>query len=138
MIVTYPDDSNKEFVEGSTFLDVAKDISEGFARKALVVSVNGSLYDLSSLIPGDVSVTFLTFDDEEGHKIYWHSTAHIMAAAVKRLFPNARVTIGPAIDNGFYYDFDVENPFTEQDLEKIEAEMKVVVSENAAFSREVV
>ncbi len=138
MIVTYPDGSNKEFVEGSTFLDVAKDISEGFARKALVVSVNGSLYDLSSRIPGDVSVTFLTFDDEEGHKIYWHSTAHIMAAAVKKLFPDARITIGPAIDGGFYYDFDVKNPFTEEDLKKIEAEMKAVVRENAAFSREVV
>ena len=135
MIVTFPDGSTREFPENSTFLDVAKSISEGFARKVLAARANGGLYDLTRQVPGDVSVTFLTFDDEEGRRVYWHSTAHIMAAAVKQLFPKARVAIGPSIDDGFYYDFDVETPFTEEDLKRIETEMKAVADENPAFVR---
>ena len=138
MTVTYPDGSTKTFDDGSTFYDAAVGISEGFARKALAASVNGSLYDLSAPIPDDVALTFLTFDDEDGKKLYWHSSAHVMAAAVKRLFPEAKVTIGPAIDEGFYYDFDVKSPFTEDDLRKIEDEMKAVVKENDSFERTVV
>ncbi len=138
MKVTYPDGSIKTFADGSTFFDAAVGISEGFSRKALAASVNGSLYDLSSPIPGDVELTFLTFDDEAGKKVYWHSSAHVMAAAVKRLFPGVKVTIGPAIDEGFYYDFDADQPFTEDDLRKIEEEMKAVVKENRPFEREVV
>jgi len=138
MIVTYSDGSTKEFERGSTFMDVANAISEEFARKALVVKINDALYDLSGQIPGDVSVMFLTFDDSEGRKVYWHSTSHVMAAAVKRLFPDAKVTIGPAIDEGFYYDFDVGKPFSEEDLKEIEAEMKAVIKENGAFVREIV
>lgn len=136
MTVTYPDGNTKQFDSGSTFMDAAKAISEGFARKVIAARIDGDLYDLGSRIPGDVSITFLTFDDEEGRKIYWHSSAHIMAAAVKRLFPEAKVAIGPAIDDGFYYDFDVERPFTEQDIEKIEAEIKSVIKEDAPFCRE--
>ncbi len=138
MIVTYPDGSKKEFEKGSTFMDAANAISEEFARKALVAKINDTLYDLSGQIPGDVSVEFLTFDDSGGREIYWHSTSHVMAAAVKRLFPDAKVTIGPAIDGGFYYDFDVEKPFTVEDIKKIEAEMKVVIKENGTFSREMI
>ena len=138
MIITYPDGSTKEFEKDTTFLDVANDISEEFARKALIAQVDGTFYDISSQIPGDVSVRFFTFDDNEGRKAYWHSTAHVMAAAVKRLFPDAKVTIGPAIDEGFYYDFDVEKPFTEEDIEKIETEIKAVIKENEAFKHEVV
>jgi len=136
MLVTYPDGSTKEFGPGATFMDAAREISENFARKAIVAKVDGALYDLSGEIPGDVSPVFLTFDDEDGRRTYWHSTAHVMAAAVKRLFPEAKVTIGPAIEGGFYYDFDVENPFTEDDLEKIEAEMKRIIEENGSFVRE--
>ncbi len=135
MIVTFPDGNTKEFSENSTFMDVAKSISEGFARKALAAEADGVLYDLSRTIPGDVAVRFLTFDDPAGRTVYWHSTAHVLAAAVKRLFPNARVAIGPAIDDGFYYDFDVEKPFSEDDLRRIEAEMKAVVDENPPFVR---
>ncbi|MFC1561296.1 threonine--tRNA ligase [Candidatus Latescibacterota bacterium] len=138
MIITYPDGSAKEFEKGTTFLDVANDISENFARKALIAQVNGTLYDISSQIPGDVSVKFITFDEDEGRKAYWHSTAHVMAAAVKRLFLDAKVTIGPAIDEGFYYDFDVERPFTEEDIGNIETEMKAIIKENEAFKREIV
>ncbi|MFC1540966.1 threonine--tRNA ligase [Candidatus Latescibacterota bacterium] len=138
MIITYPDGLTKEFENGTTFLDVANDISEGFARKALVAKVDGKLYDLSREIPGDSSVEFLTFDDEEGRETYWHSTSHVMAAAVKRLYPEAKVTIGPSIADGFYYDFDVEKPFTEEDLEKIETEMKAVINENETFKFEII
>lgn len=138
MLVTYPDGSTKEFERGSTFMGAANAVSEEFARKAFVARVSDTLYDLSRQIPGDVSVKFLTFDDSGGREVYWHSTSHVMAAAVKRLFPDAKITIGPAIDEGFYYDFDVEEPFTEEDLEKIEAEMKVIINENGAFNREVV
>ena len=136
MIVTFPDGSTKEFAQGSTFMDAALSISEGFARKALAAFVDGDLYDMSGILPGDVSVVFITFDDEEGRKIYWHSTAHVMAAAVKRLFSDAKVTIGPAIDDGFYYDFDVETPFTEEDIANIESEMKKIIKENPPFVRE--
>ena len=135
MTVTFPDGSTREFPENSTFLDVAKSISEGFARNVLAAKANGDLYDINRQVPGDVSITFLTFDDDEGRKVYWHSTAHIMAVAVKRLFPEARVAIGPAIDDGFYYDFDVGKPFNEEDLQKIEAAMKSVIAENPAFVR---
>lgn len=136
MTVTYPDGSTVQLKKGSTFLDAAIAISEGFARKVLAAKINHEFYDLNRQIPGDASVTFMTFDDEAGRKLYWHSTAHVMAAAVKRLFPDAKVAIGPAIDEGFYYDFDVEKPFTEEDLEKIEAEMKAVVNEDSVFERE--
>jgi len=138
MIVTYPDKSTKVFDNGATFLDSALAISEGFARKALAARVDSVLYDLSAPLPGDVAVTFLTFDDEEGRKIYWHSTAHVMAAAVKRLFPEAQVTIGPAIKDGFYYDFDVEKPFTDEDIAQIEAEMKTIIREKESFDHTVV
>jgi threonyl-tRNA synthetase len=138
MIITYPDGSTKQFEYGATFLDSALAISDGFAHKVLAAKVDGRLYDISSVIPGDGSVVFLTFDSEDGRKIYWHSTAHVMAAAVKKLFPEAKVAIGPAIDDGFYYDFDVEKPFTEEDFEKIEQEMKAIIQQNASFRREVI
>jgi threonyl-tRNA synthetase len=138
MKVTYPDGSVKEYQNGATFFDAAVGISEGFARKALAAKVDGALYDMSAQMPGDVAVTFLTFNDLDGKKVYWHSTAHVMAAAVKRRFPEVKVTIGPAIDDGFYYDFDTPKPFTEDDLAVIEAEMKAVVSEDKPFVREVV
>lgn len=135
MIVTFPDGNTREFPENSSFMDVAKSISEGFARKALAAEADGVQYDLARILPGDVAVRFLLFDDPAGRTIYWHSTAHVMAAAVKRLFPKARVAIGPAIDDGFYYDFDVEKPFSEDDLRRIEAEMKVISDENPLFVR---
>ncbi len=138
MIITYPDGSTKEFENGTTFLDIAENISEGFARKALIAKVDRDLYDLSREVECDSSVEFLTFDDDAGRETYWHSSAHVMAAAVKRLFPDAKVTIGPAIAEGFYYDFDVETPFNEDDLDKIEAEMKNIVNENERFRREMI
>lgn len=135
MTITFPDGGTRDFPENTTFMDVAKSISDGFARKVLAAEVDGVLYDLARMVPGDIAVRFLTFDDKAGRTVYWHSTAHVMAAAVKRLFPNVRVAIGPAIDEGFYYDFDVETPFTEEDLARIEAGMKAVVEENLPFER---
>ncbi|HUT64078.1 MAG TPA: threonine--tRNA ligase [Anaerolineae bacterium] len=136
MIITYPDGSTIEFKKGSTFMNAALVIDEEFAKKVFAVKVNGKLFDLSSRIPGDVSVEFLTFNDEEGRKVYWHSTSHVMASAVKRLFPDAKMAIGPAIDEGFYYDFDVDNSFTQEDLENIESEMKAITIEGDTFVRE--
>ena len=136
MIITYPDGSTIEFKKGSTFMNAALVIGEEFAKKVIAVKVNGKLFDLSSRIPGDVSVEFLTFNDEEGRKVYWHSTSHVMASAVKRLFPDAKMAIGPAIDEGFYYDFDIDNSFTEEDLKNIESEMKAITIEGDTFVRE--
>lgn len=135
MIVTFPDGSVREFAEDATFMDVARSISEGFARKALAAQVDGALYDLSRKIPGDVAIRFVTFDDEAGRAVFWHSTAHIMAAAVKQLFPGVRVAIGPAVDDGFYYDFDFDRRFSEEDLEKIEIQMKKIADEGLVFER---
>lgn len=136
MKITYPDGAVKEFAEKSTFGDAALAISEGFARKVIAASSDGALFDLSAIMPHDLSVKFLTFDDPEGKRIYWHSTSHILAAAVKRLFPSAKVTIGPSVADGFYYDFDVEKPFSEEDLAKIEETMKEIIKENSPFVRE--
>lgn len=135
MVVTYPDGNTKDFNDGATFFEAAQSISDGFARKVLAAKVGEDVFDLAKPMPGDVSVQFLTFDDDEGRSVYWHSSAHVMAAAVKRLFPEVKVAIGPAIDDGFYYDFDVDTPFSESDLEKIEAEMSAITKENEPFER---
>ncbi len=135
MTVTFPDGSTKEYAEDATFMDVAKSISEGFARKVIAAQIDGALYDMTRKVPGNAAVKFLTFDDAAGRSIFWHSTAHVMAAAVKRLFPAARVAIGPAIDEGFYYDFDMTRPFSEEDIGKIEIEMKKIVDEGLRFKR---
>ena len=116
------DGSIMEVEKGSSILDVAKKISEGLARNAMAGKVDGEVKDLRYPIEKDCKLEILTFDDEDGKKAYWHTTAHIMAQAVKRLFPNVKFAIGPAIDEGFYYDFDVEEPFSDEDKEKIEEE----------------
>ena len=123
--VSLKDGSIKEVEKGISILELAKNISEGLARVATSAEVNGEVRDLRFKLEEDATVNILTFDSEEGKKAYWHTTTHIMAQAVKRLYgDNAKLTIGPSIDNGFYYDFDVEKPFTEEDLAKIEEEMK--------------
>jgi threonyl-tRNA synthetase len=129
------DGSVKEYQEGMTVLDIASDISKGLARVALAGEVNGVTVDIRSEINEDSSLNILTFDDEGGKKAFWHTSAHILAQAVKRLFPEAKLAIGPAIDNGFYYDFDVESPFSPEDLEAIEKEMNKIVKENLELTR---
>ena len=134
--VTLKDNSVIEIEEGSSILEVAKKISEGLARNATCASVNGETKDLRYVLTEDCELNIYTFDNDlEGKKAYWHTTSHIMAQAVKRLFPNAKLAIGPSIDNGFYYDYDVEKPFSPEDLENIEKEMQNIIKENAELER---
>ena len=135
MKITLKDDSVLEVESGITILDLAKKISEGLARNAMAGEVNGEVKDLRYEIKEDSKVSILTFNDLAGKKAFWHTTSHIMAQAVKRIFPDVKVTIGPAIDNGFYYDFDVEKPFSTEDLAKIEEEMKKIVKEDLPVER---
>ena len=134
--ITLKDGSIKEFEDKISVLDLAKNISEGLARVATCARVNGKVEDLRYIIDKDAVVEILTFDNDlEGKKAYWHTTSHIMAQAVKRLFPNTKLAIGPAIDEGFYYDFDVVNNFTDEDKEKIENEMKKIIKEDLEIKK---
>lgn len=114
----------KEYEAGITAADVAKDLGMGLYKAACGCKVNGKVCDLRTPLSEDCHLAILTFDDEEGKKIFWHTSSHLLAQAVKQLFPQAKLAIGPAIENGFYYDFDVKTPFTTEDLAKIEAQMK--------------
>ena len=133
--VELKDGSILEVEQGSSVLDVAKKISEGLARIARVGKVDGEVKDLRFELNNDCKLEILTFDSIEGKKAYWHTSSHIMAQAVMRLFPNTKFAIGPAIDEGFYYDFDVENNFNDEDKEKIEAEMKKIIKEDLPIER---
>ena len=134
--VTLKDNSVLEVENGSSVLDVAKKISEGLARNMTCASVNGIVQDFRYVLEEDCTLNIYTFENDlEGKKAYWHTTSHIMAQAVKRLFPNAKLAIGPAIDNGFYYDYDVEKPFSPEDLENIEKEMANICKENLPLER---
>ena len=126
----------KEFDDGVTPAEIARSISEGLARNALVARVNGIVTEMSTPIHGDADVEFLDFTTEEGRRAYRHSTAHVLAQAVKRIYPTARVAIGPAIENGFYYDFDFMTPINMEALPAIEAEMKKIIKENLPIVRE--
>lgn len=116
--ITFPDGSSRKYPAGTTSLEIARSISPSLAEEALVSEVNGNLVDLGKPIDNDVSIKFLKFSDEEGKKVYWHSTSHIMAQAIEELFPGAKFGVGPAIDNGFYYDVDSDHKFTDEDSEK--------------------
>ena len=121
--ITLKDDSILEVEKGTSIYEVAQKISEGLARGATCATVNGKVQDLRYKLNEDCNLNIETFEGSgEGKKAYWHTTSHIMAQAVKRLFPNVKFAIGPAIEEGFYYDFDVEKPFTDEDKEKIEQE----------------
>ncbi len=135
--VTLKDNSVIEVERGTSILDVAKKISEGLARNATCGEVDGEVKDLRYELQEDCNLVIHTFqeDDLEGKKAYWHTTSHIMAQAVKRLFPDVKFAIGPSIDNGFYYDFDVETPFTDEDKAKIEEEMKKIIKEDLEIER---
>ena len=130
MKITLKGDVVKEFQDGLSVLEIAGQISGGLARAACAAKVDGKTCDLRTTITKDCTLEILTFDDEEGKKAFRHTASHIMAQAVKRLFPSTKLAIGPAIENGFYYDFDVEKPFSPEDLSAIEAEMKKIVKED--------
>ena len=134
MKITLKDGSVKEYNEAKSVYDIALDISEGLARVACAGEVNGSIVDLRTELSEDCTLNIVTANDPEGLKVIRHTASHIMAEAVKRLFPNAKVAIGPAIEDGFYYDFDNE-PFSAEDLENIEKEMKKIIKEGNRITR---
>lgn len=126
MIITLKDGSIKEYESQMSVYDIARDISEGLARMACVGEVDGRVVDLRTVVDRDATLNILTFESEEGKKAYRHTCSHVLAEAVKNLYPEAKMTIGPSIDDGFYYDFDMP-PLTREDLDKIEAEMKKII-----------
>ncbi|NLJ41379.1 MAG: threonine--tRNA ligase [Clostridiales bacterium] len=133
--ITTKDGSYQDYSKGITLGEIASSISPGLAREAMAGKVNGEIMDLMQPIYNDSLVNILTFEDLEGKKAYWHTTSHIMAQAVKRLYPDIKLAIGPSIDNGFYYDFDTEKPFTPEDMESIEAEMAKIIKEDLKLER---
>lgn len=133
--ITLKDGSVKEYNEGISIKEVAESISSGLARVALAGEVDGIVKDLGFKLEKDCSLNLLTFDSEGGKHAYRHTTSHILAQAVKRLYPKAKLAIGPSIDNGFYYDFDIEKPFSIEELENIEKEMAKIVKEDLPLER---
>ncbi len=128
--VTLKGGTVKEYENGITAMEIAKELGMGLYKAACVAKIDGEVKDLRTPLNGDCELQILTFDDPDGKRTYRHTASHIMAQAVKRLYPEAKLAIGPSIENGFYYDFDVETPFTPEDLEKIEAEMKKIIKED--------
>jgi threonyl-tRNA synthetase len=135
MIITLKDGSTKEYAEAKSVIEIASDISEGLARVACAGEVDGEVVDLRTVVDRDCELNILTFDSEGGKGAFRHTTSHIMAQAIKRLFPEVKLAIGPSIEDGFYYDIDSDEPITAEDLPKIEAEMKKIVKENLTITR---
>jgi threonyl-tRNA synthetase len=135
MKITLKDGTVKEYESSKSVIDIAKDISEGLARAATSAKIDGEIADLRTEVSEDCGLEILTFDSEDGKGAFNHTASHIMAQAVKRLYPETKLAIGPSIANGFYYDLDRETPFAAEDLEKIEAEMKKIVKENLPLER---
>ena len=129
------DGSLKEFESGIRAIDVANSISEGLARAIVGAKINGEVKDLKTPINDDAKLEFVKFEDKDGKEVFWHTSTHVMAQAIKRLYPEAKLAIGPAIENGFYYDIDLEHRLSPEDLEKIEAEMKKIVKEEFEVER---
>ena len=133
--ITLPDGAVKELPKGSTAMDVAKSISEGFARNVISAKVNGNTVEVTTPITTDANVTLYTFNDDDGKKAFWHSSAHILAQALEKLYPGIKLTIGPAIENGFYYDVDTgEDTIHEADFKKIETKFLELAREKADFN----
>ena len=137
LVITLPDGSSREFDHAVTVMDVAKSIGSGLAKATLAARVDGVLVDASTLLTQDASLQIITAKDDDGVEVIRHSTAHLLAQAVKQLYPEAQVTIGPVIENGFYYDFAYQRPFTPDDLIAIEAKMQQLVAQDFAISRSV-
>ena len=134
--VSFPDGSTKSFPKGISPAEIAAEISHGLARKAVVARVDGKLVDLSTPLNKDCSLEIITTDDPAGMEVFWHSTSHVMAHAIKNIFPEAQFGVGPPIENGFYYDIDIDTKLTPEDLEKIEKEMRRIIEEGMSFQRE--
>ena len=133
--ITLKDGTKKQYEAGITILDIAKDLSEGLARAACAGKLNGEMVDLRTPITEDANLEILTFNDKEGKWAFRHTAAHILAQAVKNLYPDVKLAIGPAIEDGFYYDFDRDKAFTEEEFVAIEAEMKKIVKAKLPIER---
>ncbi|MGQ9798023.1 MAG: threonine--tRNA ligase [Ignavibacterium sp.] len=133
--IKFPDGSVKEFEKGITGFQIAESISKRLTEEALAIKINGKVRELNVPINEDAEVKILTFDDDEGKKVYWHSSSHLMAHAIQSLYPEAKFGVGPAIENGFYYDFDINTQLGEDDLKKIEEKMITIAGENHPFQR---
>ena len=136
MKITFPDGAQKEFSDGTILGEIAASLGGRLKKEAIAASVDGRLVDLNTSLSRDAEVKFITFNDPEGKDIFRHSASHIMAQAVKRLYPGAKLAIGPSIEDGFYYDFDLPEKMTEDDLKRIEKEMNSITSEGIAYTRE--
>jgi threonyl-tRNA synthetase len=136
-VITLPDGSTRQFDQALTVLDVARSIGSGLAKATLAGKLDGKIVDASTVIESDAALQIITTKDEEGVDVIRHSTAHLLAQAVKQLFPEVQVTIGPVIENGFYYDFSFHRPFAPEDLEAIEAKMQELVAKDFAINRSV-
>ena len=134
MKVTLKDGSSKEYSQAMSIIDIAKDISEGLARVACVAELDGEVVDLRTIVDGEHTLNILTFDSDEGKAAFRHTASHVLAQAIKRLYPDAKCAIGPSIEEGFYYDFDIA-PLDREELDKIEKEMKKIVKEGATLER---
>ncbi len=135
--ITLPDGSERSFDQPVTGAHIAADIGPGLAKAALAVRVNGAIKDLATVIHADSEISIVTARDEDGLQLLRHDAAHVMAEAVQELFPDTQVTIGPNIENGFFYDFARQTPFVPEDLEKIEARMHEIVGRDETITREV-
>lgn len=135
IVLTLPDGSKKKYSIGINISEMVKDFNPALAKNALAASLNGRMVDLSEKVKEDSNIKLFTFESKEGKEIYWHSTSHIMAQAVQELFPGVKLAIGPPIEDGFYYDFDVSKPFEPDDLERIEKKMDEIVRQNHPFVR---
>jgi threonyl-tRNA synthetase len=135
MWITLPDGSKKEFESGLSALEIAGKLSQGLKKSALAVKIDGEVRDLTTIVDHDCALAFLTFEDDEGKRVLRHTASHVMAQAVKKIRPGAKLAIGPAIDNGFYYDFDVAENFTSDDIAAIEKEMARIIKQNLKLER---
>ena len=135
ILITFPDQSSRSFAMGVSSIEIAESIGPRLAKAAVAARIDGLLTDLTQSIDKNADVEIITEDSDAGHEVLLHSTAHLMAHAVKLLFPDAKVTIGPAIENRFYYDFDIPGTFSDDDLEKIEAKMRELSKHNYEVNR---
>ena len=134
--ITLPDGAVRQYEPGVSALDIAKSISEGLARKIIAAQVNGEVWDANRPINNDASLKLLTFTDNDGRATFWHSSAHLMAEAVEQLYPGVKFWVGPAVDNGFYYDMDLgDRKLSEEDLQVLEKKMNELARQNNKFER---
>ena len=133
--ITFPDGSAEEFKSGVTGIEIAKKIGESLAKAAVAIIINDTAIDLTTPITADAKITIVTFKDKIGKEIFWHSSSHILAMAVKELWPDVQLTMGPAIETGFYYDFEKKDSFKPDDLEKIENKIEEIIKKDIPFSR---